>query len=76
MDAYNFKQFEKDLENGFQIYLKFVNNKYLIYKTNNNCYTQELVDWSPNKAQPKISIITHKRLYEIFLSAENFEYKH
>ena len=75
MEKYTFEQFETELDNGFQIYLTFVNNRYLIYKTNHNCYTQELIGWTTKKAQPKIAIITHKRLHEIFLSAEDFEYK-
>ena len=40
--SYKFKDFEKDLNNGYQIYLTYVNNRYLVYKTAQNCYTQEL----------------------------------
>ena len=76
MENYTFEMFEEDLENGFQIYLTFVRNRYLIYKTNHNCYTQELVEWSYKSAQAKTAIITHKRLHEIFLSSTDFEYKH
>ena len=75
MENYKFVDFEKDLNKGFQIYLTFVNNRYLIYKTNENCYTQELVDYDEKNPQPRISIITKKRLKEIFKFSKEFEYK-
>ena len=66
MENYKFKDFENDLNNGFQLYLTFVNNRYLIYKTSANCYTQELIDYDEKNPQPRVSIITHKRLKELF----------
>lgn len=75
MDNYTFKNFEKDLNNGFQIYLTFVNNRYLIYKTNQNCYTQELMEYDEKNPQPRITMITRKRLKEIFKFSTDFEYK-
>lgn len=75
MENYTFKDFEKDLNKGFQIYLNFVNNRYLIYKTNNNCYTQELMEYDEKNPQPRITMITHKRLKEIFKYSTDFEYK-
>lgn len=75
MENYKFSDFEKDLEKGFQIYLTFVNNRYLIYKTNINCYTQELVEYDEKNPQPRVTIITYKRLKEIFKYSEELEYK-
>ncbi len=75
MENYKFRDFEKDLEKGFQIYLTFVNNRYLIYKTNTNCYTQELVEYDEKNPQPRVTIITYKRLKEIFKYSEELEYK-
>lgn len=75
MENYKFSDFEQDLEKGFQIYLTFVNNRYLIYKTNTNCYTQELVEYDEKNPQPRVTIITYKRLKEIFKYSEELEYK-
>ena len=75
MENYKFSDFEKDLEKGFQIYLTFVNNRYLIYKTNTNCYTQELVEYDEKNPQPRVTIITYKRLKEMFKYSEELEYK-
>ena len=69
------KDFENDLNNGFQLYLTFVNNRYLIYKTSANCYTQELIDYDEKNPQPRVSIITHKRLKELFKYSTDLEYK-
>lgn len=75
MNKYNFDKFENDLNNGFQIYLTFVNNRYLIYKTSDNCYTQKLVDYDEKNPQPRQIVITKKRLEEIFTFATELEYK-
>lgn len=75
MENYKFKDFENDLNNGFQLYLTFVNNRYLIYKTSANCYTQELIDYDEKNPQPRLSIITHKRLKELFKYSTDLEYK-
>ena len=75
MENYTFSKFKEDLNNGFQIYLTFVNNRYLVYKTSENCYTQELLEYDEKNPQPRKSIITKKRLKEIFFSGTDFEYK-
>ena len=76
MDAnYKFTNFDKDLDNGYKIYLTFVNNRYLIYKTSENCYTQELIDYDEKNPQPRISMITYKRLKELFKYGTDLEYK-
>lgn len=40
---YTFKEFYENLENGYQIYYTYVRNRYLIFKTAENCYTQKLL---------------------------------
>ena len=72
---YKFTNFDKDLDNGYKIYLTFVNNRYLIYKTSENCYTQELIDYDEKNPQPRISMITYKRLKELFKYSTDLEYK-
>lgn len=75
MENYNFEKFDKDLDNGYQIYLTFVNNRYLVYKTSDNCYTQELMDYDEKNPQPRVSMITYKRLKELFKYSTELEYK-
>lgn len=72
---YTYKNFEKDLNNGYQIYLTYVNNRYLVYKTATDCYTQELMDYDEKNPQPRLSVITKKRLKEIFKFSRELEYK-
>lgn len=74
-DGYTFKRFKEELDNGFQIYFTYLNNRYLVYKTANNCYTQEQITFTHKSPHPRISIITLKRLKEIFTSMEDVEYK-
>lgn len=76
MDSnYSYKNLERDLNNGYQIYLTYVNNRYLVYKTATDCYTQELIDYDEKNPQPRISVITKKRLKEIFKFSTELEYK-
>ena len=75
MESYTFEKFDKDLDNGYKIYLTFVNNRYLIYKTSENCYTQELIDYDEKNPQPRFSMITYKRLKELFKYSTDLEYK-
>lgn len=72
---YTFKQFDKNLDDGYQIYFTYVRNRYLLFKTSENCYTQKLLEEDEKNPQPRMSIITHKRVKEIFPFMENIEYK-
>lgn len=74
-DNYKFINFEHDLNNGYQVYLTYVNNRYLVYKTANNCYTQELMEYDEKNPQPRLAVITRKRLKEIFKYSTDLEYK-
>ena len=70
-----FEQFDENLDNGYQIYFTYVRNRYLIFKTSENCYTQKLLTDDPKNPQAKLAIITHKRVKEMFPFMENIEYK-
>lgn len=74
-DKYTFERFDNELESGFQIYFTYVNNRYLIFKTSDNCYTQQLISVYDKNPQPRMAIITRKRLKEIFPYMEEIEYK-
>ena len=72
---YTFKQFDKNLDDGYQIYFTYVRNRYLLFKTSENCYTQKLLEEDEKNPQPRMAIITNKRVKEIFPFMENIEYK-
>lgn len=73
---YSFNRFWKDLDDGLEIYYTFLGSRYLIYKLTKNCYKQELIRAEKEKsAQPKMSMLTLKRVKEIFPFMEEFEYK-
>ena len=74
-EKYTFKQFDKNLDDGYQIYFTYVRNRYLLFKTSENCYTQKLLEEDEKNPQPRMAIITHKRVKEIFPFMENIEYK-
>lgn len=74
-EKYTLKRLEKELDNGYQIYFTYVNNRYLVFKTNENCYTQKLISVYDKNPQPRMAMITHKRLKEIFPYMEDIEYK-
>lgn len=75
MEGYSFEQMDEDLDNGFQIFFTYVNNRYLVFKTSDNCYTQKLLSIHDKNPQPRMAMITYKRLKEMFPYMENIEYK-
>jgi len=74
-DKYTFERFNNELDNGFQIYFTFNNNRYLVFKTTENCYTQQLISLHDKNPQPRMLMITFKRLKELFPFMEEIEYK-
>lgn len=72
---YDFERFENELDNGFQVYFTYVNNRYLVFKTTENCYTQKLISIHDKNPQPRMAMITRKRLKEMFPFMEQIEYK-
>ncbi len=72
---YEFQKMEEELSNGYQLYFTYVRNRYLLFKTADNCYTQKLLTDDPKNPQPRLSIITKKRVKEMFPYMEEMEYK-
>ncbi len=72
---YTFEEFYKNLEDGYQIYFTYVRNRYLLFKTSENCYTQQLLTVHDKNPQPRHSMITFKRVKEMFPHMEEIEYK-
>ncbi len=72
---YTFEMMYEDLRNGYQIYYTYVRNRYLLFRTAKNCYTQKLLSTDPKNPQPKSTMLTLKRVKEIFEHMEDIEYK-
>lgn len=73
--TYTFEQFNQNLEDGYQIYFTYVRNRYLLFKTADNCYTQKLLSEDSKNPQPRMAMITFKRVKEMFPFMEAIEYK-
>ena len=72
---YTFKRMNEELDNGYTIFFTYVRNRYQLFKTPENSYTQQLLTENPKNPLPRLSIITHKRLKEMFPFMEDIEYK-
>ena len=72
---YRFEDFWDDLDQGLQIYYMYMNKKYLIYKISNNCYREELINRPEKSAEPKFTMVTLKKVKELFEFMSEFEYK-
>ena len=72
---YTFEMMWEDLKNGYEIYYTYVNNRYLLFKTAKNCYTQKLLSDDKKNPQPKTTMLTLKRVKEMYPFMENIEYK-
>lgn len=72
---YTIERFEEELNQGFQMYYTYVRNRYLLFKTAENCYTQKLISIHDKNPQPVIQMLTKKRVHEMFPFMENIEYK-
>lgn len=75
MEDYTYEDFRNDLENGFQIYFTYNHKRYLVYKTTENCYTQELITQEEKSPHARMNVITLKRLKEVYRFSKDFEYK-
>ena len=73
--TYSFKQFKQNLDDGYQIYFTYVRNRYLLFKTADNCYTQKLLTTDEKNPKPRHSMLTLKRVKEMFPYMEEIEYK-
>ena len=74
-EDYTFEMMWEDLDDGYQIYYTYLNNRYLLFKTAQNCYTQKLLTKNKKNPQPKMSMLTLKRVKEIYEFMEDIEYK-
>ena len=54
---YNIDRFEKELNDGFIMYYTYVRNRYMLFKTSDNCYTQKLISVHDKNPQPVMSIL-------------------
>ena len=75
MENYTFEDMYVDLRNGYQIYYTYVKNRYVLFKTAKNCYTQKLITDNPKNPHPRMTMLTLKRVKEIFPFMEDIEYK-
>ena len=74
-EKYTFEMMWEDLNNGYQIYYTYVRNRYLLFRTAKNCYTQKLLSDNSKNPQPKSTVLTLKRVMEMFPYMEDIEYK-
>lgn len=72
---YTFKEFNQNLDDGYQIFFTYVRNRYLLFKTAENCYTQKLLSEDPKNPQPRMAMITFRRVKEMFPHMTEIEYK-
>lgn len=72
---YTFTQFSKDLDNGYKVLYNYVRNRYKIYKVNENCYMQELVELRTKNPVPEKAMITLKAVKQMFPYMEEIEYQ-
>ncbi len=75
MENYTFEKMWMDLRDGYQIYYTYVGNRYVLFKTTENCYTQKLLSDHKGNPQPKTLMLTLKRVKEMFPDMKNIEYK-
>ena len=75
MEDYTFEKRWCDLRDGYQIYYTYVGNRYVLFKTAENCYTQKLLSESKKNPQPRMLMLTLKRVKEIFPHMEEIEYR-
>lgn len=74
-EEYTFERMWEDLRDGYQIYYNYVGNRYLLFKTAENCYTQKLLSATKRNPQPRMLMLTLKRVKELFPHMEDIEYK-
>ncbi len=75
LEGYTFEKFSKDLDNGYKILFDYVRNRYVVYKVDENCYMQELIEQKSRNPMPEKSMITLKAIKQIFPFMTDIEYK-
>lgn len=72
---YTFEKFTDDLDCGYKVLFDYVRNRYAVYKVNENCYMQELIEQKTKNPVPAKSMITFKAVKEMFPFMIDIEYK-
>lgn len=75
MENYTLERLREDLDNGFGIYFDYNNNRYLVHKVTENCYSQELITIKEKSPHARMSLISSKVLKEMFPYIEDIEYE-
>jgi len=75
MEEYTFEKLWKELDDGYQIYYTYMDNRYILTKLKNNCYSQELITKKEKQPHPRKLIVTLKSVKEVFPFMEDIEYK-
>lgn len=75
IENYTLERLTNDLDNGYKILFDYVRNRYSIYKVDENCYMQELIEQKSRNPLPEKSMITYKAVKEMFPFMEDIEYK-
>ena len=75
MENYTLEKMEMDLNNGFGLYFNYNNNRYLIYKVSNNCYSQRLITIKEKSPHACLNLISYKVLKEMVPFMADIEYK-
>lgn len=75
MEGYTLERMKEDLNNGFGLYFDYNNNRYLIHKVSDNCYSQELVTIREKSPHARMNLISDKALKEMFPFMTEIEYK-
>lgn len=74
-ERYDFERFSKDLDNGYKILFDYVRDRYVLYKVDENCYMQELIEQKSRNPMPEKSMITTKAIKQMFPFMKDIEYK-
>ena len=72
---YTFEKFEEELEQGYELYYTYVRNRYVLFKTSDNCYTQKLLTIHEKNPHTIMEMLTKKRIFEMFHFMDRIEYK-
>ena len=75
MQEYTFEKLWKELDDGYQLYYTYMNNRYLLTKLKNNCYSQELITVKEKQPHPRKLIVTLKSVKETFPFMEEIQFK-
>lgn len=75
MEKYTFSQFNKALDDGYKLLFDYVRNRYVLYKVNDNCYMQELIEQKSKNPVPEKAMITFKAVKQMFPYVTDIEFK-